>query len=137
MKDKAFVSTAAAIAVIVVALLTVLASRPAQAAPPLKFRNVTAGGELRPGVYGRIEPAAEPPPVIYPRPVIATQLLVPPDTKPVYLYVPPGQVRKWPQSCMKWHACDLPVLFVRVDHSPSRLGHWKRLREQYALDRPD
>jgi hypothetical protein len=109
----------------------------AHAAPPLKLRNVTAGGELRPGIYGRIEVRGEPPPVIYEQPIIATQALVPRGVKPVYLYVPPGQVRKWARYCDKWQACDEPVLFVRMDDSPSRLGQWRRLKESFALQRPD
>ena len=109
----------------------------AQAAQPLKYRNVTAGGDLRPGLYGRIDVQGPPPPVIYEKPIIASQALVPQGVKPVYLYVPPGQVRKWTRYCAKWNACDLAVLFVRVDDSPSRLGHWSRLKESYALQRPD
>jgi hypothetical protein len=108
----------------------------AQAAP-FKYRNVTAGGELRAGIYGRIEVEGAPPPVIYEQPVIAGQTLVPRGVKPVYLYVPPGQVRKWSRYCVKWDACEQPVLFVRVDDSPSRLGHWSRLKESFALQRPD
>jgi hypothetical protein len=90
------------------------------------YVNVTAGGVLRPGVYGRIDIGrAPPPPVIYPQPVMVSQPLVPPGVRPVYLYVPPGQARKWPQHCARYQACDLPVLFVRMDNSPSRLGRWK------------
>jgi hypothetical protein len=99
-------------------------------------RNLTAGGPLRPGVYGRIvtKGAAAPPPVIYPQPVIASQALVPPGVAPVYLYVPPGQVRKWKQHCARWSACDEPVLFVRVNDSPSRWGQWRQRRDpQLAL----
>jgi hypothetical protein len=58
-------------------------------------------------------------------------------SEPVYLYVPPGQVRKWKQNCGKWSACEQPVLFVRVDDSPSRWGHWRLLREQLALHQRD
>lgn len=104
------------------------------------YRNVTAGGPLRPGVYGRItvRPTAPPPPLIYPRPTIASQALVPAQAKPVYLYVPPGQVRKWKKACVRWSACDEPVLFVRVEHSPSRWGRWRALREpQLALHEQD
>jgi hypothetical protein len=98
------------------------------------WRNVTAGGPLRPGIYGRIEVrGAVPPPVIYHRPVMASHLLLPPDAKPVYLYVPPGQVRKWKRNCARWKACDEAVLFVRVDHSPSRWGRWRQWREDLAL----
>jgi hypothetical protein len=94
------------------------------------YRNLTAGGTLRPGVYGRIAFQGEvPPPVIYPQPVIASQALVPARVEPVYLYVPPGQVRKWKDNCVRWKACDQPVLFVRIDDSPSRWGRWRQLRE--------
>ena len=49
--------------------------------------------------------------------------------------MPPGQVRKWKKSCAKWSACDQPVLFVRIDNSPSRWGQWRQFRErdEYAL----
>jgi hypothetical protein len=98
------------------------------------YRNVTAGGALRPGVYGRIEvrSQAAPPPVIYPQPVVANSSIERTQREPVYLYVPPGQVRKWKQNCAKWSACDDPVLFVRVDQSPSRWGQWRQLRDQVA-----
>lgn len=95
------------------------------------YRNVTAGGTLRPGIYGRIviKGKAPPPPVIYPHPVIASEAIVPGAAKPVYLYVPPGQVRHWKRNCARWSACDEAVLFVRVDDSPSRWGKWRELRE--------
>lgn len=98
------------------------------------WRNLTAGGGLRPGVYGRIEVRrdAAPPPVIYPAPMVANGTLERVRAQPVYLYVPPGQVRKWKQHCARWSACDQPVLFVRMDDSPSRWGQWRQRREQFA-----
>jgi hypothetical protein len=100
-----------------------------------QYRNVTAGGSLRPGVYGRIEMRGDtaPPPVIYKAPVLANASIDHVQGRPVYLYVPPGQVRKWKQSCAKWKACDDPVLFVRMDHSPSLWGKWRERREELAL----
>ena len=99
------------------------------------WRNVTAGGPLRPGIYGRIvvKDKAPAPPVIYPQPVLGTDRPPEPGAQAVYLYVPPGQVRKWKQNCTKWQACDQPVLFIRVDDSPSRWGKWRERREQVAL----
>ncbi len=99
------------------------------------WRNVTAGGPLRPGVYGRIvvDADAAPPPVIYPEPLLANGSIERVRRAPVYLYVPPGQVRKWKQSCAKWKACDQPVLFVRMDRSPSRWGSWRHHRDEVAL----
>ena len=94
------------------------------------YVNATAGGSLRPGVYGRIEIGrAPPPPLIYDRPVVASRTIPAPGVKPVYLYVPPGQVRKWPKYCGKYQACSVPVYFVRMDNSPSRLGKWKSRSE--------
>ncbi|MDB5946781.1 MAG: hypothetical protein JWQ33_1807 [Ramlibacter sp.] len=94
------------------------------------YVNTTVGGALRPGVYGRIDIGrAAPPPLIYNRPVIASRAVPPPGVKPVYLYVPPGQVRKWPKYCGKYQACSVPVYFVRMDNSPSKLGKWKSRSE--------
>ena len=94
------------------------------------YVNTTAGGPLRAGVYGRIDIGrSPPPPLIYPSPVVASHALPAPNAKPVYLYVPPGQVRKWPKFCGKYQACSVPVYFVRMDNSPSRLGKWKSRSE--------
>ena len=116
-----------------------LAAGAAAAQTSSDWRNVNTGGPLKPGIYGRIviKGQAAPPPVIYPQPVIAGEALVPPGVQPVYLYVPPGQVRKWKQHCAKWQACAQPVLFVRVDDSPSRWGQWRHRREQVALQEQD
>lgn len=127
-------------ALLLLAGLAAAAAVPASAQGTPDYRNVTTGGTLRPGIYGRIviKGKAAPPPVIYPQPVIASQALVPAQAQPVYLYVPPGQVRKWKQSCARWSACDEPVLFVRVDDSPSRWGEWRQFREpQWALHLKD
>ena len=133
-KDKAqrVVSTASVLAMAVAALAAVLAApdaaaaatRPAARATPF---NLDTGAPLRPGVYGRIDVSrSAPPPVIHPAPVqVQVQRELASAPPPVYLYVPPGQVRKWPRHCQKWDACAVPVYFVRVDDSPSKLGKWK------------
>jgi hypothetical protein len=112
---------------------------PARAEAAMPWRNVDTGQPLRPGIYGRIDVrGSHRPPVIYEQPVVAAGSPPPaaPRAQPVYLYVPPGQVRKWPQHCAKWSACEQPVLFVRVDASPSRWGQWRQLREQVAWGVP-
>jgi hypothetical protein len=103
-----------------------------------EYLNVTEGGVLRPGVYGRIEPLrgkAAAPPVISPQPVVARAGIDRVQGKPLYLYVPPGHVRNWLQHCARWSACDQPVLFVRMEQSPSRWGEWRHRREQLASSR--
>ena len=118
-------------AAVATALLGALAAAPAAAG---ELRNLTTGGPLRPGIYGRIEVrGSTPPPVIYAQPVLAGHSFIPAGAKPVYLYVPPGQVRKWKDNCARWSACEQPVLFVRVEDSPSRWGQWRQFRDQLAL----
>jgi hypothetical protein len=114
-----------------------LAAFAAAAQGPGDWRNTTAGGSLRPGVYGRIEvrAGAEPPPVIYPQPVVAHSGIDRVRSEPVYLYVPPGQVRKWKDHCARWAACEQPVLFVRMDRSPSQWGQWRQRRDHLAWQR--
>ena len=117
--------------ILVTALLGALAAASAAAGD---LRNTTTGGPLRPGIYGRIEVrGSTPPPVIYSQPVVVGQGFIPASAQPVYLYVPPGQVRKWKDNCARWKACDQPVLFIRVQDSPSRWGQWRQFRDQLAL----
>ena len=97
-------------------------------------QNLTAGGKLRPGVYGRIDVRGPvPPEVIYSHAVVVRRHMTAANATPSYLYVPPGQVRKWAEHCHKWRACEEPVLFVRVDESPSRWGRWKTLRGEQVV----
>lgn len=126
------VVSALVVTAMTVASLLVLFASPHARAQVAEHRNVTTGGPLRPGIYGRIEVRGAPPAVIYNQPTLASGLLSAASAKPVYLYVPPGQVRKWKQNCARWAACEQPVLFVRVDDSPSRWGQWRQYREQVA-----
>jgi hypothetical protein len=84
----------------------------ADAAPSV---NVIVGGEISPGVYGRVEIGnAPPPPVYYPQPVVIVR---PPPravvVEPIYLHVPPGHAKHWAKHCRKYDACGRPVYFVR------------------------
>ena len=89
-----------------------LCAAAAQAQPGV---NVIVGGEVAPGVYGRVEIGnAPPPPVYYPRPV--TIVRPPPRVvveAPIYLHVPPGHARHWSKHCRAYNACGRPVYFVR------------------------
>ena len=83
--------TGAAVAVV----LTMAGSAHAQG-----YVNATVGGELAPGVYGRINIGnAAPPPVIYAEPMIAQRPAVVLPRAPIYLYVAPGHARDWRRHC--------------------------------------
>lgn len=112
-----------------------LAAAGAMAREPSAASKVPSYDKARAGLYGRIDVRGTPPPLIYAQPVVARG---PADRSrpPVYLYVPPGQVRKWAQNCARWQACEQPVYFVRVDDSPSRLGNWKKTQRPQPDDSP-
>jgi hypothetical protein len=77
--------------------------------------SVSVSGEIKPGVYGRIEFGTRPPPpVLYPQPVV---IVAPPRqtvvAQPIYMHVPPGHAKKWAKHCHKYAACGQPVYFVQ------------------------
>jgi hypothetical protein len=110
---------------VAVATLAVLAAAPAARA------NVDVGVSVQisqPGVYGRVDighfpqPAVvvaqpvlvTPPPPPLPRPgLIVVRPVAPPP--PVYMWVPYGHQRNWTHYCSRYHACGVPVYFVRDD----------------------
>ena len=67
---------------------------------------------VQPGVYGRVDIGAAPPPVVYAQPVIIEQPAVVRYQQPVYLYVPVVQQQHWAQYCGRYGACARPVYFV-------------------------
>jgi hypothetical protein len=77
---------------------------------------VSIGGQISPGVYGRIDirDGAPPPPVVYAQPVTIVR---PAPTvvvgQPLYLHVPPGHARDWAKHCRRYDACGRPVYFVK------------------------
>jgi hypothetical protein len=92
--------------------------------------NISVGGVIQPGVYGRVEIGTRPPPaVIYPQPIIITQppvVVAQPvvvSRAPVYLHVPPGHAKKWSKHCYKYNACAQPVYFVKNDYSEYNKQH--------------
>lgn len=75
--------------------------------------GVTISGEIRPGVYGRVDIGnAPPPPVFYPQPVLVVRQPVA-VVAPVYMHVPPGHAKNWSKHCHKYAACGTPVYFVK------------------------
>lgn len=75
--------------------------------------GVSVGGQISPGVYGRVDIGNTPPPVVYQQPVIITRQARP--VTPVYLHVPPGHAKDWGKHCRKYNACAQPVYFVKSD----------------------
>ena len=111
-----------------VAALALLAAGGAQAQG---YVNATVGGELAPGVYGRINigNAMTPPPVIYTEPVIIQRPAVVVPRAPIYLYVPPGHAKNWGKHCHRYNACAQPVYFVHEPpprRGPPHRGHQAR-----------
>ncbi|CAN7308612.1 hypothetical protein [Acidovorax sp. LjRoot117] len=85
------------------------------------YVNATVGGELAPGVYGRINIGnAAPPPVLYAEPVIIHRPAVVVPRAPIYMYVPPGHAKNWGKHCGRYNACNQPVYFVQ--EPPPRRG---------------
>src|SRR5262245_19970033 len=94
-------------------------------------QHVILAGEVKPGVYGRVEiGTAPPPPVVYTQPVVIVRQ--PRPVQPVYLHVPPGHAKKWSKHCHKYNACNVPVYFVRsVEYDPD-YGKGKGKGKGYA-----
>ena len=112
MMFKAFV-TAAALS---------LASLHAAAGEPTI--HVSVGGEVSPGVYGRVDFGnAPPPPVLYPQPVVIVHQPQPVVMQPLYLHVPPGHARNWAKHCHRYDACGRPVYVVKSAEYEPRHDH--------------
>lgn len=96
-----------------------------------QYANVTITGEIRPGVYGRVEIGnAPPPPVVYTQPVVIVR--EPRPVQPVYLHVPPGHAKKWDKHCHKYNACNRPVYFVKSQEYEPGYQHDKGKGKGYA-----
>ena len=77
-----------------------------------QYASVVIHGEVKPGVYGRVEFGNAPPPVlVYSQPVVIVR--EPRPVQPIYLHVPPGHAKKWDKHCHKYNACNRPVYFVK------------------------
>ena len=84
--------------------------------------RVIVSSEVAPGVYGRVDfGAAPPPPVVYAQPVIAVPPPRPVAVRPVYLHVPPGHAKHWEKHCARYNACGVPVYFVKsAEYEPKK-----------------
>jgi len=81
--------------------------------------SIIVAGEVRPGVYGRVEIGnAPPPPLVYAQPVVIVRERYA-RVEPLYVHVPPGHAKKWSKHCHKYNACNRPVYFVKsVEYEP-------------------
>jgi hypothetical protein len=77
--------------------------------------RVTVGGEIAPGVYGRVDISnrPSPPPLVFPQPVVIVKHQHTAVMSPIYMHVPPGHARNWSKHCSKYSACNQPVYFVK------------------------
>ncbi|OWW20789.1 hypothetical protein [Noviherbaspirillum denitrificans] len=75
--------------------------------------SLSVGGEVAPGVYGRVDIGNTPPPVLYAQPMIITRPVRAVAVQPVYMHVPPGHAKHWSKHCHKYNACAQPVYFVK------------------------
>lgn len=76
--------------------------------------NGSVGGQIAPGVYGRVDiGSAPPPPVIYAQPMIIAPPAVAVPAAPVYMYVPPGHAKNWRKHCYRYGACGQRVYFLK------------------------
>lgn len=100
------------------------------------YVNATVGGQIAPGVYGRVDIGSGAPPVLlYPQPVVIAPPAVYVPRAPIYMYVPPGHAKNWSKHCARYAACGQPVYFVK--EPPRRPSHYRGDRDPYEGHRYD
>ncbi len=101
--------------------------------------SVIVEGQVRPGVYGRVEVGnpSVPPPVWQPQPVIIAPQPRAVEVVPVYLHVPPGHARDWRRHCHRYDSCGRPVYFVRSAEYEPGYGKKRRHPHKHSDDRDD
>ncbi len=99
--------------------------------------RVIVSGDVRPGIYGRVDVgSAPPPPLVYATPVVVAR---PPPRPvpvlPIYLHVPPGHAKHWSKHCQKYNACGVPVYFVRSqEYEPKKAKKEKQKERKEKKD---
>lgn len=88
------------------------------------YVNATVGGQIAPGIYGRVDIGNGPrPALLFGQPVVvAAPPAVYAPRAPIYMYVPPGHARHWSKHCARYGACNQPVYFLR--EPPRRPDHF-------------
>jgi len=85
--------------------------------------NLTVGGEISPGVYGRVNIGNTQPLLVYPEPVVIVQPARQVVVQPIYLHVPPGHAKDWAKHCKHYNACGRPVYFIKsAEYEPGYQG---------------
>ena len=94
--------------------------------------QVMISGEIRPGVYGRVDIGnVPPPPVVYVRPITVVRAPRATSREPLYLHVPPGHAINWGKHCRKYNACGQPVYFVKSDeYKPKKEKKEKKQKKE-------
>lgn len=98
---------------VAIAAIAIVTAAPLASAAD-KDASAVITGPVTPGVYGRVDVANKPLPVlVYEQPMFVER----PDTtgrvEPLYLHVPPEHAKNWKKYCDKYDACDHPVFFVK------------------------
>lgn len=95
--------------------------------------NVVLEGEIKPGVYGRVELGNNShPDLVYTQPRV---ILVEKEHHyaPVYLHVPPGHAKHWAKHCAEYNACNHPVYFIKSSEYDveNHQGHDNKGKEKH------
>lgn len=93
------------------------------------YINATVGGQIAPGVYGRVDIGNSAPALLYPQPVVIAPPAVYVPRSLIYMYVPPGHAKNWSKHCARYSACGQPVYFVK--EPPRRPGKFRDDRDRF------
>lgn len=116
-------------------ILIIAAALAAAAAAPAMAQTNVSIQVGQPGFYGRIDLGGyAPPPVVYAQPVIIERQAQYAG-QPVYLRVPPGQMRHWGKNCARYNACGQQVYFVRDEWYANTYA--PRYRDEHRNDHYD
>lgn len=97
--------------------------------------GVTVQGQVKPGVYGRIEIGNQPPPpVVYEQPVVVVRERTRVIREPIYLNVPPGHAKNWRKHCHRYNACNRPVYFVKTEEYEPDYKHKHNHKSKHGRD---
>lgn len=98
--------------------------------------SATVGGQIAPGVYGRVDVSNGPvPALMFAQPVVVAPAPAYQARAPIYMYVPSGHAKHWSKHCARYAACGQPVYFVK--EPPRRGDHFHGRRDRHGAHRHD